>query len=145
MTDKKSIGYTAGAFDLFHIGHLNLLKRSKSNCDHLIVGVTTDELIQKTKNRKPVIPFSERIEIVSAIKYVDETVIQDDLDKVLAWKKYRYDKLFSGDDWKDNPRWIGYETELGKLGVDVIYFPYTRSTSSTIIQNVLYKTNMENE
>ena len=139
MTNTKIIGYTAGAFDLFHIGHLNLIKRSKDNCDYLIVGVTTDELIQKAKNRNPIIPFSERFEIVSAIKYVDEAVIQDDLDKVLAWKRYRYDKLFSGDDWKDSPRWIGYETELGKVGVNVVYFPYTKSTSSTIIQQVLYK------
>jgi glycerol-3-phosphate cytidylyltransferase len=143
MTDKGLIGYTAGAFDLLHIGHLNLIKRSKECCDYLIVGVTTDELIQRTKNRKPIIPFSERFEIVSSIKYVDETVVQDDLDKVLAWKKYHYDKLFSGDDWKNDKRWIGYETELSKVGVDVTYFPYTKSTSSTIIQNILYKTYME--
>jgi len=137
MANKKIIGYTAGAFDLFHIGHLNLIKRSKDSCDYLIVGVTTDELIQKTKNKKSVIPFSERFEIVSSIRYVDEVVVQDDLDKVLAWKKYRYNRLFSGDDWKRNPRWIGYEIELSKVGVDVVYFPYTKSTSSTIIQDVL--------
>jgi glycerol-3-phosphate cytidylyltransferase len=137
MANKKLIGYTAGAFDLFHIGHLNLIKRSKDSCDYLIVGVTTDELIQKTKNKKSVIPFSERFEIVSSIRYVDEVVVQDDLDKVLAWKKYRYNRLFSGDDWKRNPRWIGYEIELSKVGVDVVYFPYTKSTSSTIIQDVL--------
>jgi glycerol-3-phosphate cytidylyltransferase len=137
MANNKLVGYTAGAFDLFHIGHLNLIKRSKENCDYLIVGVTTDELIQKTKNKKSVIPFSERFEIVSSIRYVDEVVVQDDLDKVLAWKKYHYNRLFSGDDWKSNPRWIGYELELSKVGVDVVYFAYTKSTSSTILQEVL--------
>jgi glycerol-3-phosphate cytidylyltransferase len=137
MTNRKVIGYTAGAFDVFHIGHLNLIKRSKNNCDHLIVGVTTDELVEKTKKKKCVIPFSERFEIVSSIRYVDEVVIQDDLDKILAWKKYQYDKLFSGDDWKNNPRWIGYEKELYKFGVEVIYFPYTKETSSTKIQQAI--------
>jgi glycerol-3-phosphate cytidylyltransferase len=139
MKENKIIGYTAGAFDLFHIGHLNLLRRAKDGCDHLIVGVTTDELIQKTKKKKPIVPFSERFEIISSIRYVDEVVVQDDLDKVLAWKRYRYDILFSGDDWKGNPRWIGYETELGKVGVRIVYFPYTKSTSSTAINQVLNK------
>jgi glycerol-3-phosphate cytidylyltransferase len=135
----KTIGYTAGAFDIFHIGHLNLLKRSKENCDYLIVGVTTDELIKKTKKEKCVIPFSERSEIVSSIRYVDEVVVQDDLDKILAWKKYHYNRLFSGDDWKNNPRWIGYENELRKEGVDVIYFPYTKETCSTKLRQVINK------
>jgi glycerol-3-phosphate cytidylyltransferase len=137
MTNEKTIGYTAGAFDIFPIGHLNLLRRSKENCDHLIVGVTTDELIRCTKKRNSIMPFSERIEIVSSIRYVDEVVKQDDLDKVLAWKKYHYDKLFSGDDWKGNPRWVGYENELRKVGADVIYFPYTQQTSSIRIQHVI--------
>jgi glycerol-3-phosphate cytidylyltransferase len=137
MTNKRIVGYTAGAFDIFHIGHLNLLRRSKDNCDYLIVGVTTDDLIMKTKNKSGIIPLSERLEIVSAIRYVDEVVVQDDLDKVLAWKKYHYDRLFSGDDWKDNPRWVGYENELRKVGVEVIYFPYTKTTSSTGIQRVI--------
>jgi len=137
MTNDRLIGYTAGAFDIFHIGHLNLIKRSKDNCDYLIVGVTTDELINKTKKRSSVIPFSERFEIISSIRYVDEVVVQDDLDKVLAWKKYNYHRLFSGDDWKNNPRWIGYEDELRKVGVDVVYFPYTNETSSTKIRHVI--------
>ena len=139
MSEKKMIGYTAGAFDIFHIGHLNLLKRSKENCDYLIVGVTTDELIKKAKKGSSVIPFSERFEIVSSIRYVDEVVVQDDLDKVLAWKKYHYDVLFSGDDWKGNPRWVGYENELSKVGAKVVYFPYTKETSSTKIRQVIDK------
>lgn len=109
---NKNIGYTAGAFDLFHIGHLNLLKRAKENCNYLIVGVTTDELIETTKGHKPAIPLAERMEILKACKYVDEVVIQDDLDKILAWEKFHYNILFSGDDWKNDKRWQGYEREL---------------------------------
>ena len=107
-------GYTAGAFDLFHIGHLNLIKRAKENCDYLIVGITTDELIEKNKGKTPVIKFEERIEIVKSIKYVDEVCIQDDLNKVKAWEKFHYDILFMGDDWKNCKRFIEYEKELNK-------------------------------
>ena len=130
---KRLVGYTAGAFDLFHIGHLNLLRNCKQNCDKLIVGVSTDELIARTKNKKPVIPFAERVEIVRQCKYVDEVVTQDDLDKVNAWEKLRYDVLFSGDDWEGNPRWKAYEQKLKNCGhsVPVRYFPYTQSTSSS--------------
>lgn len=133
------IGYTAGAFDLFHIGHLNLLKKSKENCDKLIVGVTTDELIFQTKHKHPFFCLNERMEIISSIKYVDQVVIQDDLDKVKAWEKYKYDILFSGDDWKGNPRWLDYEKRLKQCGnvVKIIYFPYTKSTSSTKLQEII--------
>jgi glycerol-3-phosphate cytidylyltransferase len=134
---KQRIGYTAGAFDMFHIGHLNLLKRSHEHCDHLIVGVTTDELIQQTKNKKPVMPFAERMEIVRQCKYVEEAVVQDDLDKVKAWEKLHYDILFSGDDWKSSERWRKYETRLGEEDVKVIYFPYTQSTSSTKLAKII--------
>lgn len=137
MDGNRRIGYTAGAFDLFHIGHLNLLRRSRESCDHLIVGVSTDELIRRTKGHDPVIPFAERMEIVSSVRYVDQVVAQGDLDKVEAWRRLRYHRLFSGDDWKGNPRWAGYEEELRKVGVEVVYFPYTRSTSSTLLQSVL--------
>ncbi len=131
------IGYTAGAFDLFHIGHLNLIKRAKEKCDYLIVGVTTDELIYNTKNKRPVIPYEERAEIISSIKYVDKVVPQDDLDKVRAWEKYNYNVLFSGDDWKTSSRWQGYVEKLKKHNVEVIFFPYTKTTSSTLLTNVL--------
>ncbi|MBQ8668146.1 adenylyltransferase/cytidyltransferase family protein [bacterium] len=137
--DKVIIGYTAGAFDVFHIGHLNLIKRAKENCDFLIVGVTSDELIQKTKNKVPLSNIEERMDIISSIKYVDRVVIQDDLDKVAAWKKYRYDKLFSGDDWKNNERWKKYEDELAKYDVQVVYFPYTKAVSSTKLQEYVNK------
>ena len=131
------IGYTAGAFDLFHIGHLNLIKRAKEKCDYLIVGVTTDDLIFKTKNKRPVIPYEERAEIISSLKYVDRVVPQDDLDKVKAWEKYDYNVLFSGDDWKTSARWQGYITELKKHNVEVVFFPYTKTTSSTLLTQVL--------
>lgn len=133
------IGYTAGAFDLFHIGHLNLLLKAKEQCDYLIVGVTEDKLIEKTKNKKPVIPFEERILIVQNIKCVDKVVIQNNLDKVVAWKKYKYNVLFSGDDWKNSPRWKGYVEELSKHNVDVVFFPYTKTTSSSLLTEVLKK------
>lgn len=113
---NKITGYTAGAFDLFHIGHLNLLKRAKENCSYLIVGVTTDELIEETKGHPPAISLSERMEILKACRYIDEVVVQDNLDKIAAWEKYHYNILFSGDDWKGNPRWINYEKQLSCIG-----------------------------
>lgn len=133
---KKIIGYTAGAFDLFHVGHLNLLRNAKSMCDELIVGVTVDELAY-TKKKKFLIPFKERIEIVENIKFVDRVVPQTDLDKYKAWKELKYDILFSGDDWKGVQRWINYENKLSKKGVKVIYFPYTRNVSSTKIISLI--------
>lgn len=131
------IGYTAGAFDLFHIGHLNLIKKSKQHCDYLIVGVTSDELIQQTKNKMPVIPLTERLEIIKSLKYVDRVVVQNNLDKVAAWRKYKYNILFSGDDWQTSVRWQHYVQELAKQNVEVIFFPYTKTTSSTLITQVL--------
>lgn len=136
---SKIIGYTAGAFDLFHIGHLNLLKRAKQNCDYLIVGVTTDSLIEQTKGHQPAIPLEERIEILKSCKYVDKVVVQKDLDKVKAWNEYHYDILFSGDDWKNNERWLKYEHELNKYNVPIKYFSYTQTTSSTQINSFLSK------
>ena len=130
------VGYTAGVYDLFHIGHLNLLRNAKKHCDKLIVGVTTDELVQY-KGKKPVITLSERMEIVKAIRYVDEVVVQDDLDKVKAWDKYHYDILFVGSDWQGTDKWNKYEAQLKEKGAKVIYLPYTKTTSSTLLTNVL--------
>ena len=141
---EKIIGYTAGAFDVFHIGHLNLLKRAKENCDYLIVGVTTDDLVYRTKGKYPLSSLKERMEIISALKFVDEVVIQDDLDKVKAWEKYHYNKLFSGDDWKNTERWKNYEKQLLKVGVETIYFPYTKEISSSKIQDFV-QNNMEDK
>ena len=133
---KGTVGYTTGVYDLFHIGHLNLLRKAKAQCDHLIVGVTVDELVAY-KNKKAVIPFEERIEIIGAIDCVDEAVPQVDMDKMGAWKKYQFDVMFVGDDWKGTAKWNQFEKDFAEVGVSIIYFPYTKGTSSTLINNTL--------
>ena len=130
------IGYTAGVFDLFHIGHLNLLKNAKGMCDKLIVGVSTDELVLY-KNKKPVIPFDERIEIVRNIKYVDGVVAQENMHKLEMCKKLKAEILIVGHDWYNTDKWNNYEEEFQKNGIKIVYFPYTKGTSSTLINNTL--------
>lgn len=132
------IGYTTGVFDLFHIGHLNLLRRAKEQCDYLIVGVTVDDLVLY-KGKHAVIPFEERIEIVRNIKCVDEAVPQVNMNKMEAWKKYHFNKMFVGDDWKGTEKWNKIEAEMNSVGVELVYFPYTKGTSSTLINQVLLK------
>lgn len=142
MEENKSkfqIGYTTGVFDMFHIGHLNILKRAKEYCNYLIVGVSTDEVVEKYKFHKPVIPFEERIEIVRAIKYVDEVVVQDTMDKLVAYEKYHFNVLFHGDDWKGNEYYNIITQELEKRNVEMVYFPYTKRTSSTELRNYIMK------
>ncbi|TLE01273.1 adenylyltransferase/cytidyltransferase family protein [Helicobacter japonicus] len=135
---KYVIGYTSGVYDLFHIGHLNLLKNAKGLCDKLIVGVTTDELVSY-KNKRAVIPFSERIEIVRNIKYVDAAIAQEEIDKYKMWEKIHFDVLFVGDDWYNSPSWNEMESKFEKVGVRVVYFPYTKGTSSTLLNETLIK------
>ena len=130
------IGYASGVFDLFHIGHLNLLRNAKGLCDKLIVGVSTDELVGY-KHKRSVIKFEERIEIVRSVKYVDSVVPQEDMNKLLMWKKLKFDLLFVGDDWYQSEKWVKYEEELNSNGVRVVYFPYTKGTSSTLLNQVL--------
>lgn len=132
------IGYTTGVFDLFHIGHLNLLKNAKSHCDYLIVGISTDDLVMY-KNKRAVIPFEERIEIVRAIRYVDKVVPQENMNKIEAWEKLHFNVMFVGDDWKGTQKWNTYEKQLAEVGVKIIYFPYTKGTSSTLINETLIK------
>ena len=136
MVKKQIIGYTTGVYDLFHIGHLRLLNRAKSQCDKLIVGVTTDELVSY-KFKKAVIPYDERVEIVRNIKCVDEVVAQKNMNKMEAWRKLKFNIMFVGDDWKGTEKWNRYESEFKEVGVQIVYFPYTKGTSSTIINNVL--------
>lgn len=133
------IGYTTGVFDLFHIGHLKILNKARKNCDFLIVGVTTDDLMMKYKKKTCVIPFEERSKIVASIKSVDKVVEQDSMNKVEAWKKYKFNKMFVGDDWKGTEKWKKIEKEMDSFGVEVIFFPYTKGTSSTIINKTLEK------
>ena len=137
------IGYTTGVYDLFHIGHLNLLKNAKGLCDKLIVGVTIDELVSY-KNKKAVIPFEERIEIVRNIKYVDAAIPQTDIDKFETWQKIHFDILFVGDDWYKSERWQEFEEKFKSVGVRVVYFPYTKGTSSTLINQTLINLRNEN-
>lgn len=134
--EKQVIGYTAGVFDLFHIGHLNLLRNAKGMCDKLVVGVTVDELVTY-KGKHAMIPFEDRAEIVRSIRYVDAVVPQYDMDKVTICKKLKADVLFVGDDWYDSPKWQDYEKECIDAGIKIVYFPYTRGISSTQISKAL--------
>ncbi len=138
------IGYTAGVYDLFHIGHLNLLKNAKGMCDKLIVGVTTDELV-KYKGKTPVIPYEDRAEIVRSIKYVDAVVPQEDMDKLTMCKKLGAQVLFVGDDWYGTDKWKSYEAEFAEAGIRIVYFPYTKGISSTKITHVLTQARNEIE
>jgi glycerol-3-phosphate cytidylyltransferase len=134
---KKTIGYTTGVFDLFHIGHLNILIKAKRNCDHLIVGVLTDELAIKIKGKKPVIPFSERKRILECIKFVDEVVPQNRIDEIADYHDLNFSVIFKGDDWKNTEKWKKLEHKFKELGVKVIFFPYTKHISSTQIRKCL--------
>ncbi|WNV76406.1 adenylyltransferase/cytidyltransferase family protein [Geodermatophilus sp. DSM 44513] len=133
------IGYTAGVFDLFHIGHLNLLQQARRECSHLIVGVTTDELSRRAKGKTPVIPFAERVRVVESIKYVDEVVAQDSMDKMAAWRDLRFDAVFVGDDWQGSASWDRLEQDFATVDVAIRYFPYTGHTSSTMLRDVLQR------
>jgi glycerol-3-phosphate cytidylyltransferase len=130
---SQIVGYTSGVFDLFHVGHLNILKRAKSLCDRLIVGVTVDSLVDY-KNTTVVIPFEERIEIVQDIKWVDLAIPQNNLDKFVMWKKLKFDVMFIGGDWFDTERFQKYETKLAEVGVKIIYLPYTQGISTSQIK-----------
>lgn len=131
---KKIVGYTTGVFDMFHIGHLNILKRAKQHCDILIVGVTTDELCQAYKNKLPIIPYEERKAIIEAIRYVDKVVPQLNRDKFSAWEEYKFDVMFVGDDWKGSDLFEVVEKKLNAVGCRVEYLPYTQGTNSTILR-----------
>lgn len=136
---KYKIGYTTGVFDMFHIGHLNILKQAKEQCEHLIVGVSTDELVMKSKNHYPVIPYEERAAIVEAIQYVDEVVPQVDKNKFGAWERLHFDVMFVGDDWKGSAIFNEAAEKLRAVGAEVVYFPYTKHISSTILREKIGK------
>lgn len=131
------IGYTTGVYDMFHIGHLNILRKAKENCDYLIVGVSTDELVLKEKQKTPIIPYHERCEIVRAIRYVDQVVPQENKNKFEAWQRYHFNKMFVGSDWKGTAQWDEYEKQFSKVGVEIVYFDHTDGISSTILRDKL--------
>mgnify|MGYP003505612990 CR=1 FL=1 len=131
---EYKIGYTTGVFDMFHIGHLNILKRAKEQCEYLIVGVSTDETVESYKNKTPVIKFEERMAIVEAIKYVDKVVPQTSMNKMDAYKELKFDALFHGSDWQGSGMYNKITEEFAELGVDVVFLPYTNGISSTLIR-----------
>lgn len=138
MKQKKyKIGYTTGVFDMFHIGHLNILQRAKEQCEYLIVGVSTDEVVQNYKQKTPIIPFEERCAIVSAIKYVDRVVPQVSLDKMEAYRELGFDALFHGSDWKGSDMYNKITEEFNAVGVAVVFLPHTEGVSSTQLAEIL--------
>ena len=142
---KYKIGYTTGVFDMFHIGHLNILRNAKEQCDFLIVGVSTDELVKSYKHKIPVIPFEERKAIVESIKYVDQVVPQTSMDKSIAWKQLHFDAIFHGDDWKGSDMYNEIEKKLSAVGVDLVFLPHTKGTSSMMLKDALQKVLAERE
>ncbi len=131
------VGYTAGTFDMFHIGHLNLIRNAKSHCDYLIVGVNSDQLVQSYKNKKAIVPLEERLEIIRALKYVDEVIPVNTLDKKSIWDEKKFDLLFIGDDWKGSPRWEATAAQMQQYGVKTIFLPHTQGTNSTLLREKL--------
>ena len=132
---RYKIGYTQGVFDMFHVGHLNIINRAKEYCDFLIVGVNSDRLVQEYKHKTPVISQEDRLRIVENLKAVDKAVIAETLDKLLSQKELQYNAIFIGSDWKDNPRWQQTSRDLAEVGVDVVFLPYTDGISSTKLRS----------
>lgn len=138
-----SIGFTSGVFDMLHIGHLNIIRRAKEQCEHLIVGVSTDELVESYKHKMPIIPFEERMAIVKALRYVDEVVAQTTMDKIEMWKMKHFDVMFHGDEWKGTDLYNLYESEFEKVGVKIVYLPHTEGISSTMLREKLKKDRLD--
>lgn len=134
---RGRVGYAPGVYDLFHIGHLNVLRNSLRFCDHLIAGVVSDEIAQRTKGNPPVVPLEERLAIVGAIRYVDEAVEEDVPHKLEMWERLRFDVIIKGDDWKGTDRGDKLESDFASVGVEVAYLPYTQRTSSTMLRRIL--------
>jgi glycerol-3-phosphate cytidylyltransferase len=134
---KPRVGYAPGVYDLFHVGHLNMLRNARDHCDRLIAGVVSDEVAQRIKGNRPVVPLEERLEIVAAIRYVDEAVAEDVPHKLDMWERLHFDVIVKGDDWRGTDRGDKLESDFGAVGVDVAYVPYTRRTSSTLLRRLL--------
>ena len=131
------MGYAPGAYDLFHVGHVNLLRHARSQCDYLVAGVVSDEKCERTKGVRPFVPLMERAEIVRSIAFVDEVYEEHVATKLEAWQDVRFDRIFKGDDWRGTPKGLKLEQEFASVGVEVVYFPYTVHTSSTMLRRAL--------
>ncbi len=131
------VGYAPGVFDMFHVGHLNILRRARLGCDHLIAGIVTDAVVVQVKGRAPVVPLFERMEIVQSIRYVDEVVADDTVDKFEMWQRLTFDVIFKGADWRGTPKGDRLEAAFAAVGVEVAYLPYTPTTSSTMLRGLL--------
>lgn len=134
----RRVGYVPGVFDMFHVGHLNILRNARLACDRLIAGVVSDERAVLAKGRPPIVPQAERLEIVRGIRYVDEAVIEDVAEKLQMWELLRFDVIIKGDDWRGTPKGDKLERDFASVGVDVVYLPYTVRTSSTMLRKALY-------
>lgn len=132
---KYKIGYTSGVYDMFHIGHLNILRRAKEQCDILIVGVSTDSLVENYKHKTPVIPYEDRAAIVAACRYVDKVVPQRSMDKMEAWQQLHFDVMFHGDEWKGTELYNTYERQFAQVGAEIVYLPHTEGISSSILRD----------
>jgi len=133
----RVVGYVPGAYDMFHIGHLNILKRARRECDHLIAGVVTDEVLEQAKGRAPIVPLDERLAVVGSMACVDEVVTDLSSDKLVMWEKLGFDVIFKGDDWKGTPKGDRLEASMASVGARVVYFPYTVHTSSTALRRLI--------
>ena len=137
--ETYGVGYASGVFDMFHIGHLNILRRARERCETLVVGVASDEYVEGLKGRSPVVPLVERLEIITALSLVDEVIIDHSEDKTLAWQERNFDAIFKGDDWAGKAKGLRLEEAMRPLGVSVVYFPYTLHTSSTLLRSYLMR------
>lgn len=140
----KIVGFAPGVFDVFHMGHLNILLRAKEHCDYLIVGVVTDERVEAVKGKTPMMPLDERLELLAALDLVDEVVVDDSVDKVQMWDKHHFDVIFKGDDWRGTPKGDQLEAGMAAVGAKVVYFPYTQHVSSTRLRDLINAANSGN-
>jgi glycerol-3-phosphate cytidylyltransferase len=134
---RFAVGYSSGVFDMFHVGHLNLLRRARTHCRHLVVGVASDEYVEHIKGKPSVVPCDERIDIISALGIVDEVVVDRSEDKLAMWHQRPFDAIFKGSDWQGTPKGYRLERAMASVGAEVVYFPYTRHTSSSMLRSFL--------
>jgi glycerol-3-phosphate cytidylyltransferase len=137
MQGKATVGYVPGVFDMFHVGHLNILRNARLACDYLIAGVVSDDRAQAAKGKAPIVPLAERLEIVRSVRYVDDAVVEDTAEKLEMWERLRFDVIVKGDDWRGTAKGSKLERDFAGVGVGVIYLPYTVHTSSTMLRSAL--------